>query len=147
MQNRSCCRYSAAPGQAVCAPRRCCRGPGVSSGPQSSSSGFWSASFVRTAATSTCSIVAVPVAPGAAEGRAPGDVAAGLEDLKIADMMLPKMLMVVLLLRLAFDERPLSQRKRNPARERSVPAACWHVLKRVRTLAAEFERRRQKFSH
>jgi hypothetical protein len=42
-------------------------------------------------------MVAVAVVPGCAEGGAAVVVAAGLEDLKIADMMLPKILIVVLL--------------------------------------------------
>jgi len=46
-------------------------------------------------------MVAVAVVPGCPEGGAP-DVAAGLADLKIADMMLPKILIVVLLLCPAF---------------------------------------------
>jgi hypothetical protein len=51
-----------------------------------------------TAATSTCAMVAVAVVvPGCPEGGAAVVVAAGLDDLKIADMMLPKILIVVLL--------------------------------------------------
>jgi len=46
-------------------------------------------------------MVAVAVAPGGAEDGAAG-LPAGLEDLKIADMMLPKILILVLLLCLAF---------------------------------------------
>jgi hypothetical protein len=42
-------------------------------------------------------MVAVAVVPGCAEGGAAVVVAAGLADLKIADMMLPKILIVVLL--------------------------------------------------
>jgi len=57
-------------------------------------------------------MVAVAVAPGGAEGGAAG-LPAGA-DLKIADMMLPKILMVVLLSRLALGERPLSRKKTQP---------------------------------
>jgi len=46
-------------------------------------------------------MVAVAVVPGCPEGGAVV-VAAGLADLKIADMMLPKILIVVLLLCPAF---------------------------------------------